>query len=198
MSNFDEDIVREYFELNGFFIRQLNKRLLRSRKRSMEEAISMLVLNPDTMEEPRQLNFQLFSVDMAAIQQALVIVHSWRHTRVTPAILKSNARLADFLKKELLKRIAEPVTADHESIENIGAFKKLLIVPGLPTADPYRSECIEAFRWQGIDGVIAFSTILEHMLRISEVNYSYKSKLLQLVRVLKIYDMVQSPQMRLF
>jgi hypothetical protein len=31
------------------------------------------------------------------------------------------------------------------------------------------------------------------------VNHSYhKSELLQLVRVLKVYDMVQAPQMRLF
>ena len=44
-----------------------------------------------------------------------------------------------------------------------------------------------------------FSTILEDWLRHMEVNHSYhKSKLLQLVRVLKIYDMVQAPQLRLF
>ena len=199
MSSFDEDVVREYFELNHFFVRQLQKHLVRSRKKTAGDTVSILAPNPDAPETSRQPNFQLFSVDMATIRQALVIVHSWQHTRVTPAILKSNSRLADFLKKDLLKRMDVSATAEDESIKNIEAFKKLVVIPGLPTADPYRGECISLFRKQGIDGVIAFSTILEHWLRHVEVNHSYhKSKLLQLVRVLKIYDMVQSPQLRLF
>lgn len=199
MSSFDEDIVREYFELNGFFVRQLNKHQVRPRKRTTDESVNMLVLNPNAREESRQMNFQLFSVDMSAVRQALIIMYSWQYTRITPAILKSNSRLSDFLKKEILKRVIEPLSADNEAVEDIEAFKKLVVVPGLPTADPYRSESIELFKEQGIDGVIALSTILEHWLRTIEVNHSYhKSKLLQLVRVLKIYDMVQSPQMRLF
>ena len=199
MSGFDEDVVREYFELNRFFVRQLEKHLVSPRKRTAEDAVSMLVLNPSVPEELRQTNFQLFTVDMTAIRQALVVVHSWQHTRVTPAILKSNARLTDFLKKELLKRMHKLISVEDASVENIAVFKKLVVVPGLPTADPHRSECINLFKEQGVDGVIAFSTILEHWLRHVEVNHSYhKSKLLQLVRVLKIYDMLQSPQMRLF
>jgi hypothetical protein len=59
--------------------------------------------------------------------------------------------------------------------------------------------CIEQFKAVGVDGVIAFSTILEDLLRQVEVNHSYqKSELLQFVRVLKVYDMVQAPQMNLF
>ena len=199
MSSFDEDVVREYFELNHFFVRQLQKHLVHSRRKTVESAVSMLVLNPSVSEEFSQMNFQLFSVDMTTFRQALVVVHRWQHTRITPAILKSNARLADFLKKELLKRLNVFLETEDESIEDIEAFKKIAVVPGFPTADPYRGECITLFKDQGIDGVIAFSTILEDWLRHIEVNHSYhKSKLLQLVRVLKIYDMVQSPQMRLF
>jgi hypothetical protein len=199
MSSFDEEVVREYFELNRFFVRQLQKHLVRSRKKTVEDSVSMLVLNPAAVRESAQTNFQLFSVDMATVRQALVVVHSWQHTRVTPAILKSNARLADFLKKELLPRLDLLFAVEDESIDNIEAFKKIAVVPGFPTADPYRGECITLLKDQGIDGVIAFSTILEDWLRHVEVNHSYhKSKLLQLVRVLKIYDMVQTPQLRLF
>lgn len=199
MSSFDEDVVREYFELNHFFVRQLQKYQVRSRSKVAGTTASMLVLNPGTPEESRPKGFQLFSVDMATVRQALVLVHGWQHTRVTPAILKSNARLADFLKKELSKQMDWSVVTEDESIEEIEAYKKLMVVPGLPTAEPHRSGCIALFKEQGIDGVIAFSTILEDWLRQVEVNHSYnKSKLLQLVRVLKIYDMVQSPQLRLF
>ena len=80
-----------------------------------------------------------------------------------------------------------------------GGFAKILVLPGLPTAEPLRSESIELLKERGVDGIIAFSTILENLLRHVEVNHSYqKSDLLQLMRVLKIYDMVKEPQMNLF
>ena len=199
MSSFDEDVVREYFELNRFYVRQLQKHRVRSGKKTVGDAICMQVLNPSVTKESAKMNFQLFSVDMATFRQALVVVHSWQHTRVTPAILKSNSRLSDFLKKEVLNQLNVLSKVDNESPEGSETLKKIAVIPGFPTADPYRSECTNLFKEKAIDGVLTFSTILEDWLRHVEVNHSYhKSKLLQLVRVLKIYGMVQAPQMRLF
>jgi hypothetical protein len=199
MASFDEGIVREYFELNGFFVRQFRKHSVRSRKKPVEETVELLVYNPAAAPDAPEPNFQLFSSDMASIRQAIVVVHSWQHTRVTPSILKSPARLSDFLKKEVLSQTDALFEVEDGALEDAAAYRKILVLPGLPTADPQRSECIEHFKEQGVDGVIAFSTILEDLLRHVEVNHSYqKSELLQLVRVLKIYDMVQAPQMRLF
>lgn len=199
MASFDESIVREYFELNGFFVRQLRKHSVRSRKKAVEETVDLLVYNPVAPSDAPEPNFQLFSSDMAAIRQAIVVVHGWQHTRVTPSILKSPARLFDFLKKDVLSQMDALFEVEEGALEDAVAYRKILVLPGLPTAEPQRSECIEQFKAQGVDGVIAFSTILEDLLRHVEVNHSYqKSELLQLVRVLKIYDMVQAPQMRLF
>jgi hypothetical protein len=199
MASFDENIVREYFELNGFFIRQLRKHVVRSRKKPVEETVELLVYHPSAPSAGPEPNFQLFSSDMAAIQRAIVVVHGWQHTRVTPAILKSSARLLDFLKKEVLGQADSLFAAEAAELEAAESYRKVLVLPGLPTAEPQRSECIALFKAQGVDGVIAFSTILEDILRHVEVNHSYqKSELLQLVRVLKVYDMVQAPQMNLF
>jgi hypothetical protein len=80
-----------------------------------------------------------------------------------------------------------------------GGFTKILVLPSLPTSDPQRTESIELLKEQGVDGIITFSTILENLLRNVEVNHSYqKSDLLQMMRILKIYDMVKEPQMNLF
>lgn len=199
MASFDEDIVREYFELNGFFARQLHKHSVRSRKKPVEETVDLLVYNPSAPSDATEPNFQLFSSDMVSIRQAIVVVHGWQHTRVTPAILKSSARLLDFLKKEVLAQVDTLFAVEEEALEDAAAYRKILVLPGLPTAEPQRSECIQLFKEQGVHGVIAFTTILEDLLRHVEVNHSYqKSELLQLVRVLKVYDMVQAPQMRLF
>ena len=78
-------------------------------------------------------------------------------------------------------------------------FRKILVLPGLPTSDPQRTESIELLKEGGVDGIVTFSTILENLLRNVEVNHSYqKSDLLQLMRILKLYDMLKEPQMNFF
>lgn len=202
MAGFDENIVREYFELNGFFVRQLRKFSVHSRKKRTEDAVELLVLNPAAPAERPTSGFQLFSGDMATIRSAIVVVKPWHTSGFTPAMLKSSARTYDFLKKDVLNKTdAYFDLGDDET--NVQAMvepaMKLLVLPGLPASDPQRSECIDQLKAQQVDGIIAFSTILENLLRHVEVNHSYhKSDLLQLMRVLKIYDMVKEPQMQLF
>ena len=199
MESFDENIVREYFELNGFFVRQLGKHAVRKRKKTEGSGVELLVYNPSAPADAPEPNFQLFSSDMSSVRQAIVVVHGWQHAGVTPAILKSPVRLLEFLKKETLSQADQTLRIDDSLVEDPEAYQKIMVLPGLPTADPQRSMCIEQFKAVGVDGVIAFSTILEDLLRQVEVNHSYqKSELLQFVRVLKIYDMVQAPQMNLF
>jgi hypothetical protein len=88
---------------------------------------------------------------------------------------------------------------EPEQINESAEYAKILVLPGLPTSEPQRSESIALLKECGVDGIVAFSTILESLLRQVEVNHSYqKSELLQLMRVLKMYDMVKDPQLTLF
>ena len=104
MSGFDENIVREYFELNGFFVRQLRKYQVQSRKKRFDEEIDMLIYNPkaeaSTREKPSKsaTGFQLFGNDIVKIHQAVVVVKAWHSSRFTPAILRSGTKVFDFLK----------------------------------------------------------------------------------------------------
>ena len=201
MAGFDENIVREYFELNGFFVRQLRKYLVQSRKKRADEEIDLVVYNPNAPIDGVPAGFQLFSADMAKIRRAIVVVKAWHTSRFTPAMLKSSSRVFDFLKKEVLNKAETYFSFDEGDPEVVGSggFTKILVLPSLPTSDPQRTESIELLKEQGVDGIITFSTILENLLRNVEVNHSYqKSDLLQMMRILKIYDMVKEPQMNLF
>ena len=203
MAGFDENIVREYFELNGFFVRQLRKYLVQSRKKRADEEIDLLVYNPNAPLDGVPAGFQLFSADMAKIRRAIVVVKAWHTSRFTPAMLKSSSRVFDFLKKEVLNKAETYFSFDESEVDTevvgSGRFSKILVLPSLPTSDPQRSESIELLKERGVDGIITFSTILANLLRNVEVNHSYqKSDLLQLMRILKIYDMVKEPQMNLF
>ncbi len=204
MAGFDENIVREYFELNGFFVRQLRKYQVQSRKKRTDEDTELLVYNPAASMDSGQTGFQLFSADMLKMRRAFVVVKAWHTSRFTPAMLKSSSRIFEFLKKDVLNQVEQyfscDETSDDESLFSDEApFKKILVVPAIPASDPQRSEAIHLLQQGGIDGVLTFGTILENLLRKVEVNHSYrKSDLLQLMRVLKIYDMVKEPQMNLF
>ena len=46
MSAIDEEIVREYFEQNGFLVRQVRKYQVQSRKKTSDEEIDLIVYNP--------------------------------------------------------------------------------------------------------------------------------------------------------
>ena len=203
MAGFDENIVREYFELNGFFVRQLRKYLVQSRKKRADEEIDLVVYNPNAPIDGVPAGFQLFSADMAKIRRAIVVVKAWHTSRFTPAMLKSSSRVFDFLKKEVLNKAETYFSFDESEVDpevvGSGGFTKILVLPSRPTSDPQRTESIELLKEQGVDGIITFSTILENLLRNVEVNHSYqKSDLLQMMRILKIYDMVKEPQMNLF
>ena len=202
MSGFDENIVREYFELNGFFVRQLRKYQVQSRKKRIDEEIDMLIYNPKANAEESINNFQLFSQDVANIRQAVIVVKPWHSSKFSPAILRSETKVFDFLKKEVLNKARDYFDlSDIELSEEAEthSFKKILVIPSLPSGEPHRSESITLLKDQGIDGIISFATILESLIRNIEVNQSYqKSDLLQLLRILKIYNMLKEPQMTFF
>ena len=61
MASFDEDIVREYFELNGFFVRHLLKHSVHSRKKTAQETVDLLVHNPSAPSDAPEPNFQSIS-----------------------------------------------------------------------------------------------------------------------------------------
>ena len=200
MSGFDENIVREYFELNGFFVRQLRKYQVQSRKKRIDEEIDMLIYNPKANAEEAINNFQLFSQDVASIRQAIIVVKPWHSSKFTPAILRSETKVFDFLKKEVLNKASDYFNLNEiELTKETQSFKKILVIPSLPSGEPHRSESITLLKEQGIDGIISFATILESLIRNIEVNQSYqKSDLLQLLRILKIYNMLKEPQMTFF
>ena len=142
MAGFDENIVREYFELNGFFVRQLRKYLVQSRKKRVDEEIDLVVYNPIAPIDGVPAGFQLFSADMAKIRRAIVVVKAWHTSRFTPAMLKSSSRVFDFLKKEVLNKAATYFSFDEGEVDRevvgLAEFTKILVLPSHPfeEADP--------------------------------------------------------------
>lgn len=200
MSGFDENIVREYFELHGFLVRQVRKYQVQARRKVAEEEIDLLVYNPTYAPGDREPNFLLFASELPYLHRAVIVVKAWHTThRFTPNLLKSSSEILKFLGSSVTKAIEGSFTETDSTFEKAHDLKRILVLPGLPTSEPYRSESIQLLREQGVDGIISFRTMLLDIIEKIEVNRSYqKSEFLQILRVLKNYDLLKDSQMGLF
>ncbi|MFP4281228.1 MAG: hypothetical protein ACLFR7_08310 [Opitutales bacterium] len=199
MAGFDEQIVREYFELHGFLVRQLRKYQVQSRKKLAEEEIDLLVYNPAYSPQDRAPNFLLFGSELPYVHRAVVVVKAWHTTqRFTPTMLRSSSEILKFLEKSVLKTVEGVFPDESEPFAHKDVLK-ILVLPGLPTAEPHRSESIQLLRERGVDGIVSFRSMLLDIIQKVEVNRNYsKSDILQILRMLKNYDLVKDPQMGLF
>jgi len=199
MSGVDETIVREYFELNGFFVRQLRKRQVQSRAKRSEEEIDLIVINPGHSSDSRRPNFMLFSNELRQIHRAVVFVKGWHSQKFTPATLRGSAEIFKFLEKDVYKRAEELFAVDQEAVGHLDQFLRILVLPGLPTHEPHKSESIKLLKGVGLDAIISFRSMLQDIAEKVEASHNYsKSDFLQTLRLLKHYDMIKSPQMDLF
>ena len=106
MSAIDEGIVREYFEQNGFLVRQARKYQVSSRRKMADEEIDLVVYNPAWKRSDRKPDFFLFSNELPFVQKAVVSVKGWHTGVFTPQMLKSSPEIFGFLKQSVLKEAA--------------------------------------------------------------------------------------------
>ena len=196
MSAIDEGIVREFFEQNGFFVRQVRKYQVQARRKTGDEEIDLLVHNPAWQKGSRKPDFFLFSTELQFVHQAVVSVKPW-HTEVfTPVMLKGSPEIFGFLEQNVLKQAARLFPPEGEGIGS--DVTKILVLPALPTAEPFRSQSVELLKERGVDGIISFRAMLLDIIEKIEANRNYgKSDTLQVIRVLKNYDLLKDAQLDL-
>jgi hypothetical protein len=190
MSSVNETIVREYFELHSFFVRQQGKSIMPNRRD--EEEIDFLVLNLNPVASQGPLPFVLSSKDLPGVAHAAVAIKP-RHTEsLSPALL---AAAPEFY------RLGEPTVYESATRSFPGALGviKILAIPSLPQNEALRNQSLDLLRAKGIDAVITFPTMLADLISQIDASRNYeKSDLLQLLRILKNYDFIKDPQLELF
>lgn len=195
MSAIDEGIVREYFEQNGFLVRQARKYQVQARRKAAVEEIDLIVYNPAWQRESRKPDFFLFSNELPYVQKAVVSVKPWHTGVFTPTMLKSSPEVFRFLEDNVLKQAARLFPAESDPG---GDLTKILVLPSLPTAEPFRTQSVELLKSRGVDAIISFRAMLLDLLDKVEINQNYaKSDTLQIMRILKNYDLLKDPQMDL-
>jgi hypothetical protein len=202
MSAIDEGIVREYFEQNGFLVRQLRKYDVQARKKTGDEEIDLLVYNPAYQRDSRKPDFFLFSNELAHIHRAIVVVKAWHTGRFTPMLLKSSPEIFRFLEENVLKEVTKLFPAESTGAASGEGGEaqptKILVLPSLPITEPFRSQSLQLLKERGVDAIISFRAMLLDLIEKIEPNRSYgKSDTLQVIRILKNYDLLKDAQLDL-
>ena len=188
MSAISETIVREYFELHGFFVRQQRKYIASTRRE--DDEIDFFVLNSRC--QPATLPFVLASADLGGVARAVVVVKGWHTDTFSPGLLANAPEIFRFVEPAAFQQAARAFGGD-------GPLTKILVVPALPHGAAARQQSIELLLAKGIDAVIPFRTMLADLIEQIEVNRNYqKSDLLQIIRILKNYELLKEPQLDLF
>jgi hypothetical protein len=191
MAAVSEIIVREYFELHEFLVRQPRKYIGQTR-RDEEDDVDFFVLNPKPRRRDGALPFVLDSADIHFVERAIVVVKGWHTETFSSAVLSHAPEIFRFVEPKALQQAAR-------SFGGQGAPLKILIVPALPQGEGPRGQSIELLRSKGVDAVIPFRTMLAELVRNTETNRNYqKSDLLQIIRIFKNYDFFKEPQLELF
>ncbi|HRE82783.1 MAG TPA: hypothetical protein PLN52_17190 [Opitutaceae bacterium] len=200
MSAIDEGIVREYFEQNGFLVRQMRKYQVTARKKTTDEEIDLLVYNPAWTRGGRKPDFFLFVSELPHLHRAVVAIKPWHTDVFTPGMLKSSPEIFRFLETKVIQQAARlfpksEVETESEAGEEI---TKVLVLPSLPTQEPFRSQSVQLLKDRGVDAIISFRAMLQDLIENVETNLSYrKSDTLQIIRILKNYDLLKDAQLDL-
>jgi hypothetical protein len=191
MSAVSETIVREYFELHEFLVRQHRKYISKTRGEE-EDDIDFFVLNPHPQTPSEALPFVLSAPDLAYIERAIVVVKGWHTETFSSGVLTNAPNIFRFVEPKVFLQAARAFGKE-------GTLLKILVVPALPQALAAREESIALLRSKGVDAVILFHTMLGTLVKETQVNRNYqKSDLLQIIRILKNYDFFKEPQLELF
>lgn len=191
MSSVSEWITREYFESLGFMVRQPRKFQVISRPKLAEEEIDLLVLNPLARDHRISDDMLWSSDELRHIRRAIVAVRGWHTERFSPAVLEQTP--------ELFRLSDDYVLQKAEEMLGEGPVAKILCIPDLPATKELRDNALKILKEKGIDGVLLFPLMLLELAAYVDPNKNYeKSDLLQMLRILKAYNLLRDAQMELF
>jgi len=192
MASVNEWIVREYLESLGFLVRQPQKYQVVARSKGTHEQVDLLALNPAVSETASMPDQMLWGArELAQVASVVLAVRGWHSERFTAAMLASSPEIY---------RFAEPESV-HAAEVDLGRKNpaKVLCMADLPADAESRAEALEFLKSRGLDGVILFRPMLLELAEHVDVKKVYeKSDLLQIMRILKNYDLLKTGQMDLF
>jgi len=190
MASVSEEIVREYLEVNDFAVKVHRKYHLTGAKRDELDEVDLVATNLNEQSAAPE-NMLLGKQDICGIERAVVAVRGWHSETFSPARLKSSPEILNLgLLNE--KKVSERFFRKQN-------FNRILVVSSLPLDSSLKQKVLQTLKENGIDYVLEFRMVLEDLIDRVQIHRNYdESPTLQLIRILKRYDLIRDYQMDLF
>lgn len=191
MAAVNEWVVREYFESQGYLVSQPRKYVVPGRQKKPDEEIDLIILNPRVSEHIVPTDMVWSTQDLASVSCAVIGIRGWHTERFYVSTFEQTPDILRFAEPESVKFAGKLLGTEN--------MAKILCLPKLPASGELKKKTIQVLKDKGVDGVISFQTILLELVRLVETKRNYeKSDLLQIIRLLKNYDLLKDDQLELF
>lgn len=181
MTEVNLQLVREFFELNGFRV---------STNFTHGDHGPQVLAERTGTTEPRELGTVLVPGDLVHIARAVVEVRAWHADRFYASVAESNAAFTQFAQPEALGFA-------HDYFGG-APFHTILVVSELPVAPDSRAAALRAIRASNVEFLIEFPAILRDLINKVSINGNYfSSHTLQVIQLLKRYRLFRNQQMEL-
>lgn len=188
MSNINETLVREFFEMLGFVVKA-NRKFVPKGKASKRGVDFLIInLNPNQNKEPE--TFVLDSESVKSVHSAIMRIEPWHTDKFYPSVIQKDEGLLDFLNPGNLE--------EARKILKNSDFKKILVISNLPANKEMCDKSEKILKQKGVDYLITFPIILSSLIKTIKSNKSYYGDALELLRILKHYRLFKKPQLELF
>ena len=188
MSNINEILVREFFEMYGFVVKA-NRKFVPKGKAS-KRGVDFFIINFNPNQNKESEAFVLDGESAKSVQSAVIRIEPWHTDKFYPSVINKDEGLLDFLNPENLK--------EAQKILKTSDFKKILVISNLPVNKEMREKSEKILKQKGIDYLLTFPTILSWLVKTIKSNKNYYSDELELLRILKHYKLFKKSQLELF
>ncbi len=188
MSNINESLVREFFEMSGFVVKA-NRKFIPKGKES-KRGVDFFIINLNTNQIQPSSEFVLDGESVKSVHNAIARIEPWHTDKFYPSVIQKDEGLIDFLSPDNLKEAKKILKTD--------GFKKILVISNLPVNKEMRDKSEKLLKAKGIDHLITFPIMLSWIIKNVKSNKNYYSDILELLRILKHYKLFKKPQLELF
>jgi hypothetical protein len=153
--------------------------------------VDLLAYNPSVREHVVPDEVVWTTEHLRTVARAVVAVRGWHTGRFYVSTFEQTPDILRFVEPAALGFAARLLGEQK--------MAKILCLPALPASGELKKNTIRTLKEKGIDGVISFRTmLLELVSRVGAKRNYEKSDLLQVIRLLKNYDLLKDNQMELF
>ncbi|MCM8803826.1 MAG: hypothetical protein NC833_01045 [Candidatus Omnitrophica bacterium] len=158
------EIVKEFFIINGFYVTRKDNFLIVKNTKNKYKDIEEFIIEKEKV---------IF------IDKAIIKVLAWHTLKFTPSVIKKfYSEIFEITEEKIYKKVKDLL---------VNNYKKILVIPGLPSNLSLRNESIKIMKEKGINNIILFPTVISGLIeRIDERNL-YQSQTLEIIRILKFY-----------